>query len=315
MKKLLLSFTILFLTNFNLVAQDYRLSIQGIARDAEGASMINKELTLDCTIYYLNDENAEIVIKQDPKDVNTDAFGVFDVSIISGHLTNSDKYNTEEVRLRIKNNDIVIMDDVLTSVPYSISSYRSTYATHATHGVPVGTIVAMITSSEESSWPEGWALCKGQDMNGEKYDRIRSKFSDGKIPNLTGYFLRGAGGNAGTHSTKNITLGKFYDDTFKEHKHGRGTLVTSNAGKHTPQMIKFPVNNKSGMVNVGDHYTFEDTSGSDEGWKTVKSPNNTPQIMQEVPHHTHAITGQTALTGDDKETAPVSYGVYWFIKL
>jgi hypothetical protein len=90
MKKLLLSFTILFLTNFNLVAQDYRLSIQGIARDAEGASMINKELTLDCSIYYLNDENAEIVIKQVPKDVNTDAFGVFDVSIISGHVTNSD---------------------------------------------------------------------------------------------------------------------------------------------------------------------------------------------------------------------------------
>lgn len=87
-------------------------------------------------------------------------------------------------------------------------------------GVPTGTVVALWGESV----PAGWLPCDGSPIpEGAQYDRLRRSLG-GKLPDLRGLFLRGAGQNGDPayryEGDAARAFGQLQQDEFKSHAHG-----------------------------------------------------------------------------------------------
>jgi microcystin-dependent protein len=102
--------------------------------------------------------------------------------------------------------------------------------------VPVGTITAL-GGSIVGTLPVGWFYCNGQEVSGAQYPDLRTRLGEThgrpqtsgnvKLPDLRGYFLRGADDGRGIDPGR--APGSVQQDAFASHTHGQ--KVTANPGQ------------------------------------------------------------------------------------
>lgn len=230
MKSGFLLFVLVFLC-INLNAQN-GIGFQGIARDPQGNAIPNQTIKVVFTIGSFTEE----------QNLSTDDFGIFSATIGSVNTTdfNNLVFANLDENLKVQVEDVTIYDDKFNTVPY---------AKAAENGVPPGSIMPF--AGPKSNIPEGWLYCDGKSyastgMFGSLYKAIGYAWgSDGgnfRVPDLRGYFLRGAsdgttidpdraartakysGGNTGDN------VGTYQADIFGLHNH---TGYTSTNGEHT----------------------------------------------------------------------------------
>jgi len=258
MKKIffLLFLFLLFYTSFAQNNSGRGFSYQALARDANGEVRTKQDIKLKFSFLYIATAgNADYVEEHTTK---TDAFGVF--SVVLGGTNNATRtsatgnFNTLDFRstnywLKIQIWDNNAWQDVTTqallSVPYA------EYATTASNGVPIGTIVPYAGNFTETLKNQGWLFCDGSPVSKTDYldlwnaiGEIWGYGNDGtggtifSLPDLQGQFLRGvdvAGNNDPDKSTRTLksgissgTVGSYQPDAFQGHWHT--TKRTSSAG-------------------------------------------------------------------------------------
>jgi hypothetical protein len=287
-------FLILFFACQVLFAQTGTgISIQGIARDAEKAALVDETLTF---VFEILDAGATSYYKEDVI-IRTDPYGVFSHIIGTGNmLSGSGNFNDipfgqTHMKLRItvnyKGNDIVLSNNPFQFAPYAKS---------AGNGVPTGTIVAF--AGAPSNVPAGWALCDGRDLSTITGSKNLKDLIGNNLPDLRGMFLRGTGTSI-VNGKNGPPLRGTQDDAFETHAIN-GT--TSNAGAHTHS---FNIDTGGGGDTSGDMLKAEDFS--------IGALANYSQNTTGVGDHNHTVTGTSA--GGSDENRPVNYGVNYIIKL
>lgn len=293
--KLLFSATILILfVNFVNYAQTSasanNIAIQGIARDADGNAKTGVILSLTFEIYYNAGINNPITVFTEPKNLKTDAFGVFSHIINPGVINNS-KIANYQMYLKITESTgqgvEFISNEKLNHVPYAIA---------ANNGVPTGSIMPFLGTDA----PEGWALCNGDALPVDGSADNLIAMIGANAPDLQGMFLRGTGTNP-VNSQDGPALMATQNDAFKAHLHDSGTLANNTTGQHNHQIAR--------GAGIG-------ASNKDDGANAdnQRSGNIADDPIKDAGNHTHIISGSTAETGD-LETRPVNYGVNYIIKL
>lgn len=294
MKTRLLFFLISFFAYQTINAQNSPgISVQGIARDADKAALVDEALTFTFEIkeggdlYYIEDV-----------DIKTDPYGVFSHIIGTGNvLAGSGNFN--EIPFGQAHMELVISVNYDgEKIPISNAPFQYTpYAKSAENGVPTGTIIAY--AGTEADIPNGWTLCDGRDLNGVDDAGNLIALIGNNAPDLRGMFLRGQGtnGDAAFASNGGPDLGETQEDAFKDHNID---ATAANGGSHTTAY----------GVNFG---------GASGGTKYVPTVNadfySISQYLETEPTgaHSHAITAKPV--GGAAETRPVNYGVNYIIKL
>jgi microcystin-dependent protein len=304
MKKVILTLTALF---FTLLSFSQGIAVQGIARDANNTARVNTLLTLQFQVYY-RDGATEVSIYNRSSNVTTDFFGVFshviEIEDDAGTVT---EFGNQELWLRISEGSTVISEAKFNRVPYA-------YA--ASNGVPTGSIMPFIGTTA----PSGWLLCDGGTIEAVRHTRaLRDLLGGTTTPDLRGMFLRGTGTSSLSETDavkEGPTLMSTQQDSNKEHKHTKGTLVTAADGDHnhhtTSNGTKYSrmtrasndtPNNRTGNVT---HANTGYTAGSLDILNSV--------VQKNSGIHEHTILGSVASSGGI-ESRPVNYGVNYIIKL
>lgn len=286
MKTKLLLMLCLFFTAISNYAQSSAsqsgIAIQGIARDANNTAIANQSISLDFTLYYLNDSSNPQTIYNVTRNVTTDAFGVFS-DVIDPTAVNSSLIANNATYLKIMKGGETISDEKLRHVPYAIA---------ANNGVPTGSIMPFIGTVA----PEGWALCNGALLPTTATALI--KLIGNNAPDLRGMFLRGAGQNANNANAAEIvpnTLNNVQTSTNKSHTH-TGTTSTNGEHNHTESVtyVYDPANVDGGFEGGGNKIGRRNAQTSSNG------------------NHNHTFTTNADGT---TESRPINYGVNYIIKL
>lgn len=276
------------------------ISVQGIARDAEKAALVDEPLTF---IFEIQDASGGISYYKEDVNIKTDPYGVFSHIVGTGNvLAGSGNFN--EIPFGKSHMKLVITVNYNGSnVVVSNSPFQYTpYAKSAENGVPTGTIVAF--AGAEANVPTGWTLCDGRALNTVNGSLNLINLIGANAPDLRGMFLRGTGTSI-VNGQNGPVLRATQDDGFESHLHDKGSLdVPSNTGGHNhATTFKYDWSSENG--DGGDTPNFGD-DGSPDG--TIDKDANGGG------GHDHSITGNTGNTGIT-ETRPVNYGVNYIIKL
>lgn len=290
--------TLLFLISFlafqSLFAQTTPgIAVQGIARDADKAALVDQLLKFT---FDIQDPEDGTSYYKETEDIKTDPYGVFSHIIgTSANRTgvfNEIPFGQAHMKLLISVNG-----EVISNAPFQYTPY----AKSAENGVPTGTIVAYVGT--EANIPKGWTLCDGRDLNGvdDAGNLIALFAAQNKpaiAPDLRGMFLRGAGKNdhADYASNTGPDLNTLQGDAFEEHDID---ATTSEAGNHQHGL---PIN-------------FSRTDGDQFILDAVANLRPVSQNLGTTyaGNHIHTITGQSV--GGSTETRPVNYGINYIIKL
>jgi Phage Tail Collar Domain len=281
------------------------IAIQGIARNGSSA-VANASVSIDTDIYFVTG-NTTTSIKTGTGSVTTDSYGIFSYVV---PITNTEflKISNKETYLKIKANGVVFADEKLNAVPYAI---------HAQNGVPTGSIMPF----SSDAIPAGWLLCDGSTIpTGVEYDALRNLFSNNKVPNLKGMFLRATGSQS---SYTGPSLLQYQSDAIKSHLHAITISgYTSTDGNHTHSGKR----NAGGSLSMGPVVNFDYGNNGDEkylyDWTSTPVPevsaNNGIYNIDNTGSHYHNITG-TGTSGSYSdgisETRPANYGVNYIIKI
>lgn len=331
MKRLLLIIATSVAIAFSSLAQDTRgISFQGIARDASGNVIASKTLSVTFTIK----EGVTDVYSEKQDKINTDMAGVFTTTI--GSTTNT----TVLIGKTFADIDFSKQYSINVSVTYSggaaisIGTYAlqsvpyAKFATSASNGVPVGTIVAY----GGSTIPTGWKLCDGSTVYKKDYpllfDAIGIDWGYGdnttgsfNLPDMRGMFLRGAsktttndpdvssrtavntGGNTGNK------VGSLQKSAISEHKHQQRTTVKEWWGQKQP---KEPGANGAYFYSDGYDGLTINSDGSKliEGKIIGSNPTQGGTGANISQFYTIGVSGSDAST----ETRPINVAVYYIIK-
>ena len=267
------------------------ISVQGIARNAEKAALVNQLMTFT---FDIQDADATSYYKENVP-ITTDLFGVFSHIIGTGNLI-SGNFNVIPfgqthmklvITVRYNGDDIIITNSPFQYTPYAKS---------AENGVPTGTIVAF--AGQKADVPLGWTLCDGTLLSEVPGSKNLSDLIGANAPDLKGMFLRGTGISP-INGQPGPDLNGTQQDAFKIHNHP-GT--TNSTGGHTHNYSR-AIGSDSGPASSGG---AEFGNGSGDGIVYVATATTGSGT------HTHTVTTEDQ---GDNETRPVSYGVNYIIKL
>lgn len=270
------------------------IAVQGIARDADKAALVDEPLTF---IFEIQDASGGASYYKEDVNIKTDPYGVFSHIIGTGNvLAGSGNFN--EIPFSQNHMKLVITvkyngsDIVVSNAPFQYSPY----AKSAENGVPTGTIVAF--AGAEANVPVGWTLCDGRALNTVNGSQNLISLIGGNAPDLRGMFLRGTG-TSPVNGQAGPALRATQQDTFESHTHGHN-ISTASAGNHTHTYWDRSINEAG---SGGDYADGDGTANQDPGRTTSTAG-----------AHTHTINGGVLNTGD-AETRPVNYGINYIIKL
>jgi microcystin-dependent protein len=294
MKTRLIFLILLFCGAVAVAQTNPGIAVQGIARDAEKAAIVDEPMTF---VFEIQDAAGGTSYYKEDVTIKTDAYGVFSHIIGTGNvLAGSGNFN--EIPFGQKHMKLVITvkyngaDIVVSNAPFQYTPY----AKSAENGVPTGTIVAF--AGTEANIPAGWTLCDGRDLNTVSGSKNLIALIGGNAPDLRGMFLRGTG-TSPVNGQPGPALRATQQDAFESHTHSHD-LTTASAGAHAHNYDDATLNESSGS---GDYADGDGTGGQDLFRTTTTNGN-----------HTHQILGGILNTGDN-ETRPVNYGINYIIKL
>jgi microcystin-dependent protein len=199
----------------------------------------------------------------------------------------------------------------IMSVPYVLKSE---------HGVPVGAIMPF--AGPFNGLPEGWVLCNGANVNEATYPDLYAVIGttwgvgggsggDFNLPDLRGYFARGAGGS---------NTGATLPQSIEEHSHGLAghTHPASDSGDHlfgelSASGTSGSIDETSGSFNYNRQITSLSTSialsGSGTTGLGVGGTTGGPSTADTGT----SVTEQTGVL--DNETRPENAYVVFMIKV
>jgi hypothetical protein len=148
-----------------------------------------------------------------------------------------------------------------------------------------------------------WVLADGRNVAGSRYATVTGQTT---VPDLRGAFIRAAGQNNNASANWNGgAVGAFHEDTTRLPRNTAFTATTSMDGSH---------HHASGVPG------YDTEQGSIYGRIAAPAGKQTPNYDGSAPMtpltsdagaHWHQVT----MTGGDVETAPVHYGLNFFIKI
>lgn len=287
MKKIILTFAILFLSYFGY---SQGIAVQGIARDVNNTARASQTIALTFEIYYL-EGGSPANIYSTTQSLTTDSFGVFSYVLDVPNNLEADFSNKQQF-LKITEGATVISDEELKRVPYAYS---------ASNGVPTGAIMPYMGTTA----PEGWLLCDGTSIPGGNITYpLRTLLGQDTTPDLRGMFLRGAGvNNSRIGGSEGNALGTYQEGSVGTHNHNKGTLGTIENGEHRHSLDRYSTSESGDGTNsiLTDDQNFGSTSA-----------NNAISLAGK---HSHTITGATANNAENAHTRPANYGVNYIIKI
>jgi microcystin-dependent protein len=135
-----------------------------------------------------------------------------DVSSASGDFTVKGNLTANEAKInKVYADNIEVKGGLLVSGNLEVSGAISGFGT-----VPVGGII--MWSGSENDIPDGWALCNGQTVEGQK------------TPDLRGRFVVGAGGAYAVGNTGGVETVKLTIDQIPSHSHNIFAKTVGYAG-------------------------------------------------------------------------------------
>lgn len=271
------------------------IAVQGIARDADKAALVDELLTFT---FDIQDSDGKSYYKEEV-DIKTDPYGVFSHIIgtgVPGGVGNFNEIPFGQTHMKLvisvnyNGNNTKISDGPFQYAPYAKS---------ADNGVPTGTIVAF--AGQEANIPKGWVLCDGRSLTTIENSKNLIALIGNNVPNLQGMFLRGTGTSA-VNNQAGPTLGNTQDDAFESHTI---TGTAAGAGAHSHEL---KIDNGGGEESKGWRDNMVNSpDGPTNGWVNYSS------YTEGVGNHTHTVSGSA--DGGANETRPVNYGVNYIIKL
>lgn len=296
MKKVYLLLVILVVSQFAMAQNG--ISFQGIARDASGNAISSQTVTVKFTIGSWNET----------QDLTTDNFGVFSATIGSVESTtfNSLVFANISDNLKVEVDGTVIYDDKFNYTPY---------AKAADNGVPPGTIVPF--AGPKGNIPAGWLYCDGASyattgMYSKLYSAIGLSWGNDngkfRVPDLRGYFLRGASDGTGVDPDRDARTAKYAGGNDKDqvgsyqvggiqsHNHG----VSDPGHRHDHEDIYLSESGGPQPMPGGD--------GSNGG----RDSDNGGYQMRRASYP--ATTGIAVTNSGGNETRPVNANVIFMIK-
>ncbi len=289
---------IIFLFSFSSLIAQPGISVQGVARDAQKAALV--DATLLFTFEILEDGGGTSYYKENIT-IKTDPYGVFSHIIGTGNIL-AGSGDFIDIPFRQVQMKLIITVDY-NGAPVEVSNgplQYAPYAISAENGVPTGTIIAF--AGAEINIPRGWVLCDGRALAGITGSNNLVALIGANAPNLQGMFLRGTGNAGAGHAGP--ALRAIQQDGLKSHLHSKGTLdVPSNSGGHL-HTTTYPLEKSYDDGDGGSNYRYDKNGGDGTHNRNTNAGGG----------HDHSITGSTANTGTT-ETRPVNYGVNYIIKL
>ncbi|EMR02293.1 tail fiber protein [Cesiribacter andamanensis] len=288
------------LFSLHLLAQSTPgIAVQGIARNAEKAALVDELLTFT---FEIQDAATATLQYKEEVQMRTDPYGVFSHIVGTGTKL-SGGVNFNEVPFHQQHMKLVISVNyrgntiVLSNAPFQYAPY----AKSADNGVPTGTIMAFVGAA--SSVPAGWVLCDGRDISSLAGSQaLRSLLGANAVPNLQGMFLRGTG-TSPVNNQAGPSLRGTQADGLKSHDHAKGSLAVDHGGSHS-----------HGMTFNTEKSASDGDGGSDHRLNRQSGDGTHSMSTHTDGAHSHTISGTTAATGI-AETRPVSYGINYIIKL
>lgn len=170
--------------------------------------------------------------------------------------------------------------------------------------IPVGTIFTyageMTLARATFLHTQGWYLCDGSALPSDAtvaFKAIAQESWSGKLPDLRGYFLRGADPSAFVDPTPR-SVGSFEDGTTKMPNNG---FYTDFAGAHSHSIQLF--------LNTGGNYSYNVAGGSSDATRFLTHPDWNNFNTSTDGSHNHTILG------GDSETRPKNIAVNYIIKV
>ena len=272
------------------------ISVQGIARDAERAAIVDELLTFT---FEITDPSKGLSHYKENVTIKTDPYGVFSHIIGTGNSQNDKKFN--EIPFGQAHMNLLITvsyDNNIVEISNGPFQYAP-YAKSAENGVPTGTIVAF--AGQEANVPKGWVLCDGRTLTTIPDSGNLVELIGNNVPDLRGMFLRGTG-TSPVNGQDGPALGETQEDAFKQHEIYGATSVDGN---HNHQLHIDTGAGGSGL------YTL--TINADNVYAPAGGPGNIAPATTSSGNHDHKLNGESV--GGDDETRPVNYGVNYIIKL
>ena len=274
------------------------ISVQGIARDANKAALVDEPLTFT---FEIQDASGGTSYYKESVDIRTDPYGVFSHIVGTGTVL-SGSGNFNEVPFSQKHMKLVISVNyngnniVVSNSPFQYAPY----AKSAENGVPTGTILPF--AGDAGHVPTGWTLCDGKVLSTVPGSGNLVALIGPNAPDLRGLFLRGVGSGDNTIAGQSgPALRAIQQDAFKSHNHPDDFSI-ANGGSHSHTYWDTSINEDG---NDGD-----DPYANGDGTR-IKDPART---TSENGSHSHTLNGGV-LNAGGSETRPVNYGVNYIIKL
>ena len=243
----------LFMVGVAIAQAPQAIPYQAAARNNNGVVFANKSVALRFSVREATAIGT--IVYQETQNAVTNALGLFMVNIgqgnvLTGKFSNINwSLNAKFIQVELDTTGTgccytTIGTQQLMSVPYALSAKRAdtaTVATHASDGVPPGTIIAF--AGDTGHVPNGWLLCDGQGLSttDPKYAALYAAIGTNwgstgsgifNLPYTWGLFFRGCtnghpssdpesgsrtevqkGGNTGDK------VGSYQDDAFRAHSH------------------------------------------------------------------------------------------------
>lgn len=295
MKKIYLLLVLLAASQF-LMAQN-GISFQGIARDASGNAVSSQSVTVKFTIGSWNETQT----------LTTDNFGVFSATIGSVNTTDFDNlvFANMNDNLKVEVDGTVIYDDKFNYTPY---------AKAADNGVPPGTIVPF--AGPKGNVPSGWLYCDGASyattgMYGKLFAAVGFSWGsdNGKfrVPDLRGYFLRGASDGTGVDPDRagrtakygggstGDAVGSYQGGDIQSHNHG------VNDPGHAHGYWDIYYSESGGPQPVPNNLGSSSTDGDNGGYQMHRGSDS-------------ATTNISIQNSGGNETRPVNANVIFIVK-
>lgn len=308
MKKFIsILFFLTLMASAQAIVSGSTIAMQGVLKDNSNNAIENVEnIPASIIIYRFATETTTATIKSVNASLKTDDFGVFSyvVELSATDVSNISHYQSY---MKIEAQSVVIFDQKLRSVPYSI---------YAKNGMPTGTVMPIMSED----LPQGWLWCNGSSIPNDIFHQNLRQIVGNNTPDFRGYFLRGTGtSNRFSRSWAGPSLLEKQGSTTEQHNHGVN-IQTNETGSHYHGLPR-----DYGGWSQRDRYHLTTSGGSDEGISdevTVRSG--------DAGSHRHNVSGNTSwaggysLLGSDSEQEgpasdwgmrPKNVGVNWIIKI
>jgi hypothetical protein len=291
--KTIFSLLICLFSYLSMTAQG--ISVQGIARDAQKAALVDEFLTFTFDIQGQVNGTVTSFYKE-KVDITTDPYGVFSHIIGTGSVL-AGSGNFIDIPFGQTHMKLVITvnyngsNTEISNAPFQYTPY----AKSAENGVPTGTIVAF--AGVEGNLPAGWTLCDGRPLNNVTGSANLIALIGANAPNLQGMFLRGTG-TSPINNQAGPALRDTQDDAIESHT-STGSTTTTGDHKH----------------KYADRYHSDSVpDDSDAGVGSGDQNGNKNDVLDTGGTGAHDHNVSVSYTGGN-ETRPVNYGVNYIIKL